>query len=272
MNTEIHPFEFNNMQVRVIPDEQGNPWFVVADVCRILEHSKPSMAIEGLDDDQKGVRKVYTLGGDQDMLVVNESGMYDLVIRSNKPNARKFRRWITSEVIPSIRKTGRYIHPDARPESASAPAFVLRAEDIIHRLGPFTSLARLANGREPGAGYARALLVRLGITQLDVGRAVPAVSDFLDTIGMLLRAGKIMDHAPEELRGVEWWISMPEVDRAAHLPDMALLKESLRTSPACLESNASCYSRLLRDRIRVWRIRAVPSADDSNQTQPEAHS
>lgn len=66
------------------------------------------MAVNGLDDDEKGVRKVYTLGGEQELLTVNEPGLYTLIIRSNKPEAKNFKRWITHEVLPSIRKTGKY--------------------------------------------------------------------------------------------------------------------------------------------------------------------
>ncbi len=89
----------------------GEPWFVAKDVCDVLEHSNPAMAVKGLDDDEKGISKVYTPSGDQDMAVVSESGLYSLVIRSNKPEAKAFKRWITHEVIPSIRKTGSYGTP-----------------------------------------------------------------------------------------------------------------------------------------------------------------
>ncbi len=108
---DIIPFQFQNHELRVIIDENGNPWWVAKDACEILEHSNYRMAVEGLDDDERGVRKVYTPGGEQDMIVVTESGLYTLIIRSNKPQAKPFRKWVTSEVLPAIRKTGCYVAP-----------------------------------------------------------------------------------------------------------------------------------------------------------------
>lgn len=109
----IIPFEYKAKEIRVIQDEQGEPWWVAKDVCDVLGLSDPSMALRNLDNDEKGTNKVCTLKGPQEMLIINESGLYNLIIRSNKPEANKFRRWITHDVIPSIRKTGSYkIHPD----------------------------------------------------------------------------------------------------------------------------------------------------------------
>lgn len=88
--------------------QDGEPWFVTADVCRALEIGNPSMAVERLDDDEKGISIIDTLGGEQRMAIINEPGLYSLVIRSRKPEAKAFRRWITHEVIPSIRKHGLY--------------------------------------------------------------------------------------------------------------------------------------------------------------------
>ena len=107
-----HLFDFQSHKVRVVTDEYGNPWFVAKDVCEVLDHTSSTRAVEGLDDDEKGVRKVQSLGGNQETNVVSESGLYTLIIRSNKPNAKKFRKWVTSEVLPSIRKTGGYRVPE----------------------------------------------------------------------------------------------------------------------------------------------------------------
>ena len=95
--TEPHLFSFQSHKVRVVTDEQGNPWFVAKDVCNVLEHSNSRQAITELDEDEKGVTKVYTLGGTQELTSISESGLYTLIIRSNKPNARKFRKWVTSK-------------------------------------------------------------------------------------------------------------------------------------------------------------------------------
>ena len=107
-------FEFaNDKQVRVVINEQeGEPWFVAKDVCEILEFGNYRQALTThLDEDEKGVQKMDTPGGMQDMTIVSESGLYTLIMRSNKPEAKKFRKWVTSEVLPSIRKTGMYATP-----------------------------------------------------------------------------------------------------------------------------------------------------------------
>ena len=87
----------------------GEPWFVAADVCKALELGNPSMTVERLDDDEKGISTIDTLGGKQRMAIINEPGLYSLVITSRKPEAKAFKRWITHEVIPAIRKRGVYI-------------------------------------------------------------------------------------------------------------------------------------------------------------------
>lgn len=102
---------FNNSQfgnIRAFADENGEPWFVAADVARVLGYDHTPHATRLLDDDEKGVHKVDTLGGTQEMTMVNESGLYHLVLMSKKPEAKKFRKWVTEEVMPSIRKTGSY--------------------------------------------------------------------------------------------------------------------------------------------------------------------
>jgi hypothetical protein len=100
-------FSFEDRPVRSVVKD-GQTWFVAADVCAVLEHPNPRQVISRLDDDEKGVLNVDTLGGSQEMNVVNESGVYNLIFTSRKPQARAFRRWVTDEVLPSIRKTGRY--------------------------------------------------------------------------------------------------------------------------------------------------------------------
>lgn len=108
--TAITPFNFNNNDVRVIIQD-GNPWFVAADVCAVLGVKNHRDSLMHLDDDEKGVVLNDTLGGKQQVSVVNESGLYALVLRSRKPEAKKFTKWVTSEVLPAIRKTGSYSLP-----------------------------------------------------------------------------------------------------------------------------------------------------------------
>ncbi|CAK0755166.1 anti-repressor protein [Gammaproteobacteria bacterium] len=108
LTQNIVPFSFESFAIRVIPDDSGNPWFVAADVCDALTIGNNRDAISRLDDDEKGVVTTDTLGGPQELAVINESGLYSLILTSRKPEAKKFKKWVTSEVLPTIRKTGRY--------------------------------------------------------------------------------------------------------------------------------------------------------------------
>lgn len=100
-------FNFGVQQLRTIVKD-GEPWFVAKDVCDILEIVNNRDAVFRLDQDEKGVVLTDTPGGQQEMQAVNEFGLYSLVLGSRKPEAKQFKRWITHEVIPSIRKTGTY--------------------------------------------------------------------------------------------------------------------------------------------------------------------
>jgi prophage antirepressor-like protein len=100
-------FNYGEQEVRVLI-EGGEPWFSAEDVCRILGLRNPTMAVGRLDNDEKGLRTMDTPGGRQSMWTVNEYGLYSLVLGSRKSEAKTFKRWITHEVIPSIRTTGFY--------------------------------------------------------------------------------------------------------------------------------------------------------------------
>ncbi|MCL6446283.1 MAG: Bro-N domain-containing protein [Alicyclobacillus sp.] len=107
------PFEYKEKIVRVVMvgDE---PWFVAKDVCEALEISNHRDAVARLDDDEKGVVSTDTPGGVQNVQAINEPGLYKLVMSSRKPEAKPFQRWVTHDVLPSIRKTGRYELPGRR--------------------------------------------------------------------------------------------------------------------------------------------------------------
>lgn len=97
-------------ELRVVVRE-GEPWFVAADVCKALEIKDTWNSMQRLDDDEKGTCSISTLGGKQEMFIVNEPGLYSLVLGSRKPEAKAFKRWVTHEVLPSIRKNGMYATP-----------------------------------------------------------------------------------------------------------------------------------------------------------------
>jgi hypothetical protein len=114
MMTAVIPFAFEDALVRALWVE-NDPWFVLSDVCKVLGISLPHRAAERLDDDEKGRHTMTTLGGPQEMTIISESGLYALIMTSRKPEAKRFRKWVTAEVLPSLRKTGRYAMDDAAP-------------------------------------------------------------------------------------------------------------------------------------------------------------
>lgn len=97
--------EFGEVRTVLIGDDV---WFIAKDICDVLGLSDVSRAVEKLEDDEKLIRKIFVSGQNRNILIINESGLYTLIVRSNKPEARQFRKWVTAEVLPSIRKHGLY--------------------------------------------------------------------------------------------------------------------------------------------------------------------
>ncbi|WP_329520551.1 BRO family protein [Spirillospora sp. NBC_01491] len=110
MGLAVQPFEFpaTGQAVRTVLRDDGEPWFVAADVCAVLAIRNNRDALTALDDDEKGVATTDTPGGEQQVSVVNEPGLYSLILRSRKPEAKAFKRWITHDVLPALRKGGTY--------------------------------------------------------------------------------------------------------------------------------------------------------------------
>ena len=122
---------FGNL--RMMTDEKGQPFFVGKDVAEALGYSNPRKAmLDHVDNDDKGVTKCDTLGGQQSFTVINESGLYSLVLASKLPQAKVFKRWVTSEVLPQIRKTGGYIPThDAEGRRLTDEEIVSMANKIV---------------------------------------------------------------------------------------------------------------------------------------------
>lgn len=104
---DVQVFAFGNNLVRTV-QKGGEPWWIARDVCAVLGLENSRKATADLDDDEKGVTICDTPGGPQEVTTISEPGLYSLILRSRKPEARQFRRWITHEVIPAIRRTGAY--------------------------------------------------------------------------------------------------------------------------------------------------------------------
>lgn len=114
MNNEIQRFDFRGASLRTLTDEEGEPWFIAKDVCDILGMSNPSMAVIALDKDEVAqIDPKDYLGSEnrsnQAVNIVSEPGLYKLIMRSRKPEAKEFQRWVTHDVLPQIRRTGGYI-------------------------------------------------------------------------------------------------------------------------------------------------------------------
>lgn len=104
---EMQVFKYKDNEVRTV-EQGGEVWWVLKDVCRVLGISKHRDTASRLDEDERGSVKVDTPGGPQNMTIINESGLYKVILRSDKLEAKKFTRWVTHEVLPSIRRTGGY--------------------------------------------------------------------------------------------------------------------------------------------------------------------
>lgn len=116
--------EFGEIRVR---ETDGDVWFVGKDVAVILGYTNPQKAIrDHVDAEDKGVNETFTPGGKQETIFINESGLYSLVMSSKLPSAKKFKRWVTSEVLPSIRQHGAYMTPDTLDQMISSPEFGIR--------------------------------------------------------------------------------------------------------------------------------------------------
>lgn len=121
---EVQVWNYESSEIRTV-QINGEPWFVLSDVCKVLELSSPHKVAERLDGDEKGRNQIPTLGGVQEMAVVNESGLYTVILRSDKPQAKPFRKWVTSEVLPSIRKHGAYMTEQTLERALTSPDFLI---------------------------------------------------------------------------------------------------------------------------------------------------
>ncbi|MCC7227373.1 MAG: Bro-N domain-containing protein [Burkholderiaceae bacterium] len=159
----IIPFQFEQQVVRIHLDAAGEPWFVATDICAALTITTEQT--RRLDEDEKGLRTVQTPGGRQEMVCISESGLYSLILTSRKPEAKRFKRWVTHEVLPSIRKTGAY--------AAAAPAAALPAamQDTVGAL----LLIGDAIARVPGVKHGIAMVATLTVIHENTGLALDSL-------------------------------------------------------------------------------------------------
>lgn len=137
----------------------GEPWFVAVDVCSVLDLSNPTIAVSRLDEDE---RAKFNLGRQGDATIVNEPGLYTLVLGSRKPEAKAFKRWVTHEVIPSIRRTGGYIAgaESMTPEELMAKALTVAQKTLADREARLSVLTVENQIMQPKAEYFDELVDR----------------------------------------------------------------------------------------------------------------
>lgn len=149
----VTPFDFNGSEVRVVTRDNA-PWFVLADVCRVLEIGNSRDAASRLDDDEKGVAITDTPGGAQGMAVINESGLYSLTLTSRKPAAKAFKKWVTAEVLPAIRRDGGYMvaQPDETPEALALRALTVLQATVERQKAQIAAIQPKADAHDLIAG------------------------------------------------------------------------------------------------------------------------
>lgn len=125
------PFHYGDERVRAYEDDKGTAWFIATDVARILGHRDANDIIKGIDADEKGTKIVRTLKGEQKLSTISEAGLVTVLMRARVEAAKPFRRWITHEVLPSIRKTGSYSLPGAAPAPGAEDRALTRARQLV---------------------------------------------------------------------------------------------------------------------------------------------
>ena len=130
-DTALTPFRYGDEQVRTYEDEKGELWFVAIDVARILGYKDATHLTRVLDSDEKGLRSVETLGGEQTLSTISEAGLFHALNSARVEAARPFKRWVNHEVLPSIRRTGSYSLPGAAPVPSAGDPALVRAKGLM---------------------------------------------------------------------------------------------------------------------------------------------
>lgn len=127
MNNEIRQFDFKGAALRTLTDENGEPWFVAKDVCDILGLENSRKATAEFDPDEKNTVTISDgIPGNPNKTIISEPGLYKLIMRSRKPEAKEFQRWVTHEVLPSIRKHGAYMTQQTLDKALTSPDFLIQ--------------------------------------------------------------------------------------------------------------------------------------------------
>ena len=192
---EIQTFNFENQQVRTIEIE-NEPYFVGKDVAEILGYERPAKAIQDhVDEEDKLMSQIRTSGQNRNMVVIDESGLYSLILSSKLPNAKKFKRWVTSEVLPSIRKHGGYLTEQKLEEALLNPDTLINLATQLkqEREGRLIAEQRV-NELTPKASYydkvlSNKALVTITVIAKDYGMSGKAMNALLHELGVQYKQG-----------------------------------------------------------------------------------
>lgn len=169
MSSNLIPFTYEDQPVRVV-EVDGEPWFVLADLCDVLGLTSPAWVLRRLSDGVSSTHPIVdSLGRTQHASIVNEPGMYEVVIRSDKPEAVAFRRWVTAEVLPSIRRTGAYGVPQLSGPELMAAALI--------------EAQRTLEAAETRANEAEIRAIEAGAKVLELTPKAAAWESFMSTTG-----------------------------------------------------------------------------------------
>ena len=156
--SNIRIFNYNSVEVRTIQND-GEPWFVLRDVCNVLGLGTPARVAERLDPDEVSQTHITdSMGRQQEMTIINESGLYNVILRSDKPEAKPFRKWVTSEVLPTIRRHGMYATPDTVEKMLADPDTTIKLlETIKQERAARLALEAQAEANKPKVLFADAV-------------------------------------------------------------------------------------------------------------------
>lgn len=227
--SSIVTFSFVAQSVRIVM-RGDEPWFVAADVCEALTIANHRDAVAKLDEDEKdGVGITDAIGREQETTIINESGLYSLILTSRKPEAKKFKKWVTSEVLPAIRKTGRYEAPRIEMPALVSAAQLNRLSDTIWCMA--RAFYMEGSVRHWLGKYACAL-ARVSRREHIPASLYPAVADFLNGMDKAVMAYRI-----ERIEHEKQWLLLTlkrELDRRAGRsgPEFEMLAEDREAQQA----------------------------------------
>ena len=191
-------FQFNGTAVRIHKDENNEPWFVAKDVCNVLDMARHQDSTRYLDDDEKSMCLINTPSGEQEMVIINESGLYSLILRSRKPEAKAFKKWVTSEVLPAIRKQGGYIAstPEMSEAEIMAKALMVAQATIERSKAQLAEANRQLIEQAPAVEYCNDVLAAQNLHTINsvavtLGVSAIRMNKFLLDEGWIYKQGGI---------------------------------------------------------------------------------